>query len=495
MRKAKCAAAVVMLTVGALLAAGGAYAADGWTVSDDNLPSALVWGAKAGVSVAAGNTGTTTWDGSFLLRSVEGPTATPLAVDRWQTNEVPVVGAVAPGRGYTFDFEITAPPISTLRYAEGVSPTNPTYSGFTAQLDCSWILMHTDSPTSPVVATDMATEGTVIGRFPDVLPGTAGAWAAFWVEELAGRAPLVVAGYPDGTYRPGWQVTRDQMAVYMARALCLPTAPYEGYFRLTDVPASQWAWPWIEALVRAGVVAGYPDGTYRPATAVTRGQMAVYVARGIWGGMDLPAGPSVGRFVDVADPTPGPKYWAYDAIEFAVAHHVVQGYPDGTYRPEKEVTRDQMAVFVWKGFVMPSGAAVVLAGPATCAFDPAKTDYLGWTTTQVDPAYAYVAFDALRLDTDLVTPSGSPDWDVVFDIYRYDSVTQTRGNLVASLLASLSATEMLAAKEAAAASGDPYLVVSVAIPELDPDDYQLVVTAETSAGFAAVARQPLFSVG
>jgi hypothetical protein len=493
MCKARCTAAVVLLAMIAVLMAGAAFGVDGWMVTNKSLPAYLVWEETAPASVAVNNTGDTAWDGSFALRSVDGPTAAAKAVDHWGLAAVPVAGVVAPGGSYTFSFDVTAPPISTFRYEEALSPTDPYVSGFAAELDCNWILAHPYTPTSALITTDIAAGEIVIHRFADILPGTGGAWAAFWIDELAGRAPLVVQGYPDGTYRPGWEVTRDQMAVYMARALTLPTAPYEGHFP-SDVPIGQWAWPWIEALVRSGIVAGYPDGTYRPGEVVTRGQMAVYVARGIWGGMDVPTGPANGHFSDVADPTPGPAYWAYNEIEFTVAHQVVHGYPDGTYRPEAQVTRDQMAVFVWKGFVMPTGAAVVLAGPATCGFDPAETDYVGWTAAEVDPSYLYVAFDALRLNTNLITSAGgSADWDIVFDIYHYDPGTGEAGGLAASVAASVTEGEMLAAREAAAASGDPYFVVSAPVPDLDPGYYQVVTWVETGS-LSEVSRKPVFEV-
>jgi hypothetical protein len=491
MCEARCTGAVVLFAMIAVLMAGAAYGADGWRITDQSFPSNLVWDETAAASVTADNTGDTPWDGRFALMAVDGPTATAKAVDRWGLTAVPVEGTVVPGGSYTFDFDVTTPPISTLRYEEGLSPTDPNVSGFAAELDCNWILAHPYTPTFALITSDIAAAETVINRFADILPGTGGGWAAFWVDELAGRAPLVVAGYPDGTYRPGWEVTRDQMAVYMARALNLPTAAFEGSF--SDVTTSQWAWPWIEALVRAGVVQGYPGGIYRPGQNVSRGQMAVYVARGIYGALTVPSGPANGHFSDVPDYTPGPAHPYYDFIEFTVAQNVVKGYPDGTYRPEANVTRDQMAVFVWKGFVMPTGSAVVLAGPGTCAFDPAETDYVGWTTAKVDPSYLYVAFDALRLNTNLITPSGAADWDIVFDIHEYDIGTGEAGAVAASVTASVTEAEMLAAKEAAAVSGDPYFVVSAPVPELDPGYYQ-VVTRVGSGSFSEVSRKPVFEV-
>jgi hypothetical protein len=109
-------------------------------------------------------------------------------------------------------------------------------------------------------------------------------WASDYVEYAVSQS--VVAGYGDGLYHPEYEVTRDQMAVYVARALVAP----EGEAGLADyVPADPrdfpdvasdfWAYKHIEYCVENGVVQGYEDGYYHPGVVVTRDQMAVYVAR------------------------------------------------------------------------------------------------------------------------------------------------------------------------------------------------------------------------
>lgn len=92
----------------------------------------------------------------------------------------------------------------------------------------------------------------------------------------------MVKGYDDGTYQPGVPVTRDQMAVYISRALLggdsyVPSGPATASF--PDVPTDYWAFKYIEAAKANNVVTGYPDGTYLPGATVDRGQMAVFVAR------------------------------------------------------------------------------------------------------------------------------------------------------------------------------------------------------------------------
>jgi hypothetical protein len=349
-------------------------------VVSTSLPQDMEWGEVADASITIRNLDSVTWtcaDG-YQLRSTGG-------LDRWGLLEVPVSGDVPPDDTALFDFSVEAPPLTTLSYPLPVTETTP---GVRDDLACSWSMSHGAEPLSGGTASG----DIVVSRFPDIQPGTAGEWARFWVEECAGRVPLIVIGYDDGTYRPTVEVDRAAMAVYMTRALKLATTLYEG--RFSDVGDANWAWPWIEALARAGLAQGYGDGTYRPGTVVNRDAMAVYVARGMNGGMEVPPGPAEPTFPDV--PT---DQWAYDEIEYAVAHGVVQGYPDGTYRPGRAVSRDQMAVFIYKGFVMPTGASVVLGGPAVSAVDPETAGYWGWSSLtsapSQQPGFVYVVLNTL----------------------------------------------------------------------------------------------------
>jgi len=122
-----------------------------------------------------------------------------------------------------------------------------------------------------------------------------------------------------------------------------------------DVLFSHWAFNQITACVDAGIVSGYEDGTYHPWDPVTRDQMAVYISRGLAGGdAYVPTGPAEAAFPDVDS-----DHWAYDYVEYAASQSVVAGYDDGLYHPEYEVTRDQMAVYVARAMVAPTGEAAL----------------------------------------------------------------------------------------------------------------------------------------
>jgi uncharacterized protein YdaL len=477
-----------LLVVAWLAAAGAGWAADGWVVTGQDFPASLTWGQSRDVSVQASNTGTTSWDAYYGLLGVSGSAGDLEPVDRWGVTRTPeggMVPAVDASGSKGFGFTIIAPPMTTLAYP---APADQDTPGVTTSLACTWALANAEVPVVP----DAAGREVVVSRFPDVQPGTAGEWARFYVEECAGRAPAIVQGYWDGTYRPREAVSRDQMAVFIARAMKLELIPWQGSF--TDVGPEQWAGEYIEALARAGVVQGYPDGSYHPGAVCTRDQMAVFVARGMAGGDEnVPSGPAEATFPDVAT-----DYWAYRYVEFAVAEAVVRGYPDGLYRPDEDCTRDQMAVFVYRAFVGPRASPVVLAGPAITAVDPAAAGYYGWSSASsgrdVEPGYAYVTFDAMRLGEELAAgPNG--EWDIAFELRRADSPTQpASGEYTASM--SLTAEQIIAARGAAATSGNPYLTVSWQIPEgLAVGDYLLVVSVEDETGATyQLARTPAFAI-
>jgi hypothetical protein len=160
----------------------------------------------------------------------------------------------------------------------------------------------------------------------------------------------ITIGYPDGSFRPGLSVNRQQMALFIARYVSqaedgdidIPNAPNSGYpDRNAATPEGRQA---IDFLTQRGVVEGYPDGTYRPGNDVTRAQMASFIARAMEAvGADLPEGDDdTFDDVDAADTHS-------DNINALAEAGIVRGYGDGTYRPGNPVTRQQMSQFIVLG--------------------------------------------------------------------------------------------------------------------------------------------------
>ncbi len=141
--------------------------------------------------------------------------------------------------------------------------------------------------------------------------------------------------FPDGSV-----VTHGH--VLLNRDETVRDVPADRVSFFSDIPLDYWAIESINACFQAGIVAGYPDGTYAPSLQLDRAEMAVFIARACVGGDDYVPTPTASpSFPDV--PT---THWAYKYIEYAHAAGTVQGYPDGYYHPDDPLNRAQMAVFI-----------------------------------------------------------------------------------------------------------------------------------------------------
>lgn len=136
-------------------------------------------------------------------------------------------------------------------------------------------------------------------------------------------------GCAEQLFCPGEAVSRGQMATFLTAALGLPASGID-HFGDDDGTAHEGS---INALVAAGIGSGFADGTYRPLTPVSRGQMASLLAEAF----DLPTGTS--DFSDAA----GVHEEGIGAVASA---GITQGFADGTFRPGAPVRRSQLATFL-----------------------------------------------------------------------------------------------------------------------------------------------------
>ena len=201
-------------------------------------------------------------------------------------------------------------------------------------------------------------------RFTDVAIDTWG-----YAEIMAGTDAGIISGYGDGSYNPGWAVTRDQMAAYIARAVCTPMgeAGLADYVppatpSFTDVATDYWTYKHIEYVVEQSIVEGYGDNTYHPTDVLDRAQMAVFIARSIvtptgeagLAGYTPPATPTFDDVQNTGYGTDGTEpFWAYKHIEYIAGEGIAGGYEDQLYHPEYVCSRDQMAVYIFRAFELP----------------------------------------------------------------------------------------------------------------------------------------------
>lgn len=128
-------------------------------------------------------------------------------------------------------------------------------------------------------------------------------------------------------------VTREEVAVMVSKAVGLDGAQRNTVFK--DVPKSNKNSGYIQSAVEAGIITGYPDGTFKPNNKVTRGHMAAFIARAF----ELPTGSKT--FKDVPS-----NHTAYNAVKQLAASNITTGYSDGTFKPQNNLTRAHISAFL-----------------------------------------------------------------------------------------------------------------------------------------------------
>ncbi|MCC3374812.1 S-layer homology domain-containing protein [Cohnella sp. REN36] len=147
-----------------------------------------------------------------------------------------------------------------------------------------------------------------------------------------------MSGYPDGTFKPNAAVNRAEMAVMLTRLLGAEGSGTAAGFR--DVASSHWAVTGISAAAARGWMKGYPDGTFRPDAKLTRAEMAALLAA---------LAPKQGEAPDQTDNLPFSDirgHWAEADILQAQRNGYLKGYADGTFQPDRILTRAEAAAIL-----------------------------------------------------------------------------------------------------------------------------------------------------
>ncbi|MHB1167179.1 MAG: S-layer homology domain-containing protein [Carboxydocellales bacterium] len=159
-------------------------------------------------------------------------------------------------------------------------------------------------------------------------------WAKNDIQALVARK--IITGFPDGTFKPELEVTREQLAIMLARALNLPLPQQKS--GLTDVPANYQYADYIYAAKSAGIINGYADQTFRPEQKATRAEVAKMLTIAI-------ALPTTTSDITVFKDVPI-KYWAAPHIAALKTAGITNGFADGSFQPEATTTRAQVAKFL-----------------------------------------------------------------------------------------------------------------------------------------------------
>jgi parallel beta-helix repeat protein len=175
--------------------------------------------------------------------------------------------------------------------------------------------------------------------FIDVAPNY---WAKSYIEALASKG--VIAGFPDGSFKPNEPVTRAQFAAIINKAFS-PQAQQQAT-NFSDVSSSFWAYDAIQTATKSPFLAGYPNNTFRPQLEIPRVQVLVALANGL--GLTANNPNVISVYSDVAQ-IPN---WASSPVAAATARGLVVNYPTATQlNPTREATRAEVAAFVYQALV------------------------------------------------------------------------------------------------------------------------------------------------
>ncbi len=147
-----------------------------------------------------------------------------------------------------------------------------------------------------------------------------------------------IFGYEDDTVRPNNDITREEVATIFYRLLTDPAR--DAYFtdknNFPDVESGRWSNKAISTLSNAGIISGYPeDGTFRPANPITRAEFASIVSR-----FDSLNYNGADRFNDISG------HWAGGFINAASEKGWINGYPDGSFKPQNNITRAEAITLI-----------------------------------------------------------------------------------------------------------------------------------------------------
>lgn len=183
----------------------------------------------------------------------------------------------------------------------------------------------------------LGTPATAQTRFTDIR----GHWAQPCIEQLASQQ--VIAGYPDGRFRPNWPVKRAEFAAMIRKAF-----PFAETVRpaisFSDISQRNWAYSAIRQAYQTGFLSGYPGRVFKPNQNISRVQVLVALASG----MDYaPGGFSSLNLMTLFDDAAQIPDYAVSAVAAAAENRLVVNYPNvELLRPNQQATRAEVATFL-----------------------------------------------------------------------------------------------------------------------------------------------------
>ena len=174
-------------------------------------------------------------------------------------------------------------------------------------------------------------------------------WAKAQIESMAAKG--IISGKKEGSYSPSDNITRAEFAALLVRAFRINDDAAASGTQFSDVKSDDWYASIVQKAVKAGLVTGYEDGTFRPDDNISRQDMAVMLARALkeYKGVSVPT--DVNQYLKFGDQVSISEY-ARESIAVASKYGVVKGNRDNVFLPRNNLTRAEAAVVIYNSFFL-----------------------------------------------------------------------------------------------------------------------------------------------
>jgi len=289
---------------------------------------------ETGIGISIGDTASPLVEGNRVIQNTDGVVVSGTAAPVFRNNTIESNqrnGLVATGNAQPNLGTADSPGQNRIRNNGSLDVNNTTRTN-------TIVAVGNDIDQNRIAGRVDFVAAAVATNFRDIQ----GHWAQAYIEALAGID--VIAGFPDGTFRPGESVTRAQFAAIIAKAFS-PT-PQKAASDFVDVSRNFWAYQVIQTAYRGEFLSGYPGRVFRPDERIPKVQVLVSLASGLKLRSEDTSVLSV--YTDAAQI---PNY-ALSAVAGATTRELVVNYPTlSQLNPNQNASRAEVAAFVYQALV------------------------------------------------------------------------------------------------------------------------------------------------
>ncbi|OPX42639.1 endo-1,4-beta-xylanase A precursor [Ruminiclostridium hungatei] len=173
----------------------------------------------------------------------------------------------------------------------------------------------------------------------------ASSYAREAVQWMAGNG--VISGDQYGYFNPAKKISRAELVTIIVKALNLDTSNLPKTPTFSDVPASHWAYKYVEAATREGIVSGTGNGKFGANSMSTREQVTVMLLNSLsLSGEAVLSGQGI-EGLSVFSDEASMSDWAKASIQFAISNNIMSGTGSNTFSPAGKATKEQIAVILY----------------------------------------------------------------------------------------------------------------------------------------------------